>query len=111
MSKKRSAEEQKPARWIKFIGVKADHWRTILDQVTIESIPYQFVDEIRLHYDDGRTISYSSEKISEKRAEEIIDNAFFNEKRLNAIEYVIDLDKIHESVIDQVKIFIEGAKE
>lgn len=111
MSKRKGGGDQKPAKWIKFIGVKADHWRTILDQVTIESVPYEFVDEIRLHYDDGRTVSYSSVKISEKRAEEIIDNAFFNEKRLNAIEYVIDLDKIHETVIDQVKIFIEGAKD
>lgn len=111
MSKKRSADEQKPAKWIKFIGVNAEHWRKILDQVSIESIPYEFVDEIRLHYDDGRTVLYDSTKISEKKAETIVDDALFYEKRLNAVEYVIDLDKIHDAVIDQVKIFIERSKE
>jgi hypothetical protein len=104
-------DQPRPAKWIKFVGINSSSWKKTIEQVTIETIPFAYVDEIRFHFDSGRTYVHSTTTLSESKIEEIIEKVVRNNRDLTAIEYVIDLDRLHHTVTDQVKHFLEGSKE
>jgi hypothetical protein len=112
MSKQKSADEPKPAKWVKFVGVRSDSWRPLLDQLTIARVPYDYVTEIRFHFRSGRTYSYPlPSPIGERDLEKMIEKLDTRSDDLTALEFIIDLDNIQEMVSNQIKIAIEGAKD
>jgi len=102
---------QRPAKWIKFIGFKTEHWKKILDQISIEKIPFDFVDELRFHFNSGKTYVHSTVNLNEKKIEDLIEKVIESNQDLTAIEFVVDVDKIHSEAMSKVRQFIEGSKE
>lgn len=83
-----------------------------MEQITIEMIPFEYVDEIRFHFNSGRTYTHASINLTETKVEELVEKISFASKdELNAIEYIIDLDRVHTLVSKEVKTLIEGSKE
>ena len=113
MSKKHHAggSQKSPVKWIKFIGHKTEYWKKVLDQITIDKIPFEFVDELRFHFDSGKTYVHSTTNLNAQKVEEMIDKVIEVNNDLNAIEFVVDLDRIHNVTVEQVKALLEGSKE
>ena len=104
-------EQQRPVKWVKFVGANTEFWRKALDQISIEKIPFEYVDEVRFHFESGRTYTHSVTSLNEKDMGDLIEKVIASNRDLNAIEYIVDLDKMHSTVVDQVKIFLEGSRD
>jgi len=104
-------DQQRPVKWIKFVGANTDFWKKTLDQISIEKIPFEYVEEVRFHFNSGKTYTHSVTSLNEKEMGDLIEKAINSNRDLNAIEYIVDLDKIHSTIVDQVKIFLEGSKD
>ena len=102
---------RKPAKWIKFVGLKTEYWKKVLDQLTIDKIPFEFVDELRFHFESGKTYVHSTANLSPKKVEEMIDKISESNSDLTAIEFIVDLDRIQAVTVEQVKALLEGSKE
>ena len=111
MAKQKSASDARPAKWIKFVGVRSDSWRAVLDQLTIDRVPYEYVTEIRFHFQSGKTYSHSVNTLSERELETMLEKLEFRNDSLTAMEFIVDLDSVYDMVTEQVKIAIEGAKD
>lgn len=112
MSKKQQeGGSQRPAKWIKFIGVKTEYWKKVLDQITIDKIPFEFVGELRFHLNSGKIYVQSTIDLEQPKVEEIIERITESNSDLNAIEFVVDLDRIHAVTVEQVKALLEGSKD
>lgn len=111
MSKQKSADDPKPAKWIKFVGVRSDSWRAVLDQLTIERVPYDYVSEVRFHFQSGKTYAHPVISITEKELEIMLEKIDTRTDSLTALEFVVDLDEVYDMVSTQVKVAIEGAKD
>lgn len=111
MAKQKSAGEARPAKWIKFVGVRSDSWRAVLDQLTIDRIPYDYVTEIRFHFQSGKTYAHPVTTLSERELEMMLERLDSKTDSLTAMEFIVDLDSVYDMVTEQVKIVIEGAKD
>jgi len=75
-------------------------------------IPFEYVDEVRFHFNSGRTYTHASTTLTEGKIDDMVEKiGSTNSDELNAIEYIVDLNRVHAVVSKQVKILIEGSKE
>ena len=112
MSKKRSAgDRRKPIQWVKFVGGNAEQWKKTLSQITIEKIPFTYVNDLRFHCSDGKIHQHELLTSDESYIESIIEKILNEISDVTAIEYVVDLDKLNSDIMTQVKILIKGSKD
>lgn len=112
MSKKRSAgDRRKPLRWVKFVGGNAEQWKKTLSQIAIEKIPFTYVNDLRFHCADGKIHQHELKTSDESYIESIIEKMCDEVNDITAIEYVVDLDRLNNDIMTQVKILIKGSKD
>jgi len=113
MSKnKRSGDDHpRPQRWVKFVGKNADQWKRTLTELNIEKIPFNYVNDVRLHNRNGKIHVYDVKDSDESFIETLVEKACNDIGNIAAVEYVIDLDQLHVDIATQVKILLKGSKD
>lgn len=96
------ADPQKVNKWVKFVGEKIGRWKTILDDISVDQVPLQYVVEVRYHHLSGEVKSVSIDT-STKHLGDDISKYVRDSADLKAVEFIVNIDQINQDIGEVVK--------
>lgn len=93
-----------------------DHWPEIFDDIEIKTIPIQYIKNITVVFDDGKTwiIDVKKSLVTKKDLSEIEESLedFFNEYDdvIDSVDFNLDTEKVKRDITARTKTFMKRRK-
>lgn len=90
-----------------------DHWPEIFDDIEIKAVPIQYIKNITVTFDDGKTwiIDVKKSLNTKNDLSEIEDSLedFFNEydEYIDSVDFNLDTEKVKRDIIARTKTFMK----
>lgn len=102
------ADPQKVNKWVKFVGSKVNRWKDILEDISVDQVPLQYVVEVRYHHTSGAVntliINKTGNATSDSNSLSDEITAYVRESSdVKAVEFIVDIDSINSDIGEVVK--------
>ena len=103
------ADPQKVNKWVKFVGEKIGRWKNILDDISVDQVPLQYVVEVRYHHNSGAV--NVTEVNGNKNLGDDISKYVRTATDLKAVEFIVNIDPINRDIGEVVKELLSSTQD